>query len=63
MALYSPAIHGNWTLAMESKQVQDLPVTHLMDALIVKIQNSNGLDFCSIQQMMELQRLLQLEIG
>lgn len=42
---------GSWTLGMEKQTVDSLPVSHLIDCLILKIRNSNGLDFCSFDQV------------
>jgi hypothetical protein len=49
-------------LSLEYKQVCELPVVYTIDCLLVKIRNSNGIEFATVAQLLELQRVLQLEI-
>lgn len=50
---------GTWTLDTEQEKVCNLPVAQTIDVLIVKIRNSNGLEFCPMEQIEALIRELQ----
>ena len=49
---------GHWTLDLEKSEIWELSVAETIDCLILKIRNSNGLDFASLDQVQCLIELL-----
>lgn len=49
-------------MATESMSVEEMSVREMMDALIIKIRNSNGLEFCPKEQIFAMAEVLTAEL-